>query len=141
MITRSSSKEALIDIFSRMIPFAAQHNIRLVALNRRDYPGSSPLSSDELIRLDSSDVLIRTAALRTLGGEIGAFLAWFVRTHDLPPVVTHVDGRRTGGIVLVAWSLAHTVTCSLLACPGALSETTRSALRTHLRTYCVLCSR
>jgi len=122
-----------------MLPCAARSNVRLVFLNRRDYPGSSPLTPDERARLGSLDVQTRATALRSLGGEIGAFLAWFVRSQGLPPVTT-IDGVRVGGIALVAWSLAHLVTCPLLAYPDELPETTRSILHTHLRTYCALCS-
>ena len=38
-------------VFKKVLPFAAQHNARVVALSRRDYPGAAPYSPAELDRL------------------------------------------------------------------------------------------
>jgi hypothetical protein len=121
-----------------MIPFAAASRVRLVLLNRRDYPGSTPFSTDELAALSSADVAVRRVALRKVGLEYGAFLAWFVSTQNTPALEEHADGRREGGIVFVAWSLAHSSAAPLVACPDELPDEQRAILDKHLRTYCIL---
>ena len=40
---------AVTAVYKPMIPFAAQHNLRLVLLNMRGYPGSTPYSTEELL--------------------------------------------------------------------------------------------
>lgn len=121
-----------------MMPFAAENNVRLVALNRRDYPETTPYSSEELAALSSNDIAVRENALRETGLQFGAFLAWFISTHGTPPVTESPSGDREGGIAFVAWSLGHTSAAPLIACPDLLPENQRSLLETHLRAYCTL---
>ena len=91
-----------------MIPFAAANRVRLILVNRRDYPGSTPLSDVELAELGSPDLETRAKALAQQGLDMGLFLAWLVREENIPPVSIDRDGKQQGGIALVAWSLAHT---------------------------------
>lgn len=49
-----------------MIPFAVQYNLRLVLLNFRDYPGSTPLSPDDLDNLRGPSVESRDARRNTV---------------------------------------------------------------------------
>ena len=70
-----------------MIPFAAANRVRLILVNRRDYPGSTPLSDAELAELGSSDLETRARALARQGLDIGLFLAWLIRKENIPPVV------------------------------------------------------
>ncbi|KAI0035647.1 hypothetical protein K488DRAFT_42771 [Vararia minispora EC-137] len=121
-------------IFSRMLYFAKRKNVRLVLVNRRDYPGSKPYTDEELVCLSSDEPSVCALALRALAVEYAAFLAWFIQTRRTPS--RHIDG--TGGIALVAWSLAHMLTCPLMAYPEALPDDVRAILSMHLRAYCSL---
>ncbi|VDB85343.1 unnamed protein product [Peniophora sp. CBMAI 1063] len=125
-------------IFGQMMAFAAENNVRLVALNRRDYPQTTPYSGEELTALNNDDNGIREDALRATGLQYGAFLAWFISTHNLPPRTETPTGNCEGGIALVAWSLGHTSACPLIACPDLLPGDQRDLLDTHLRVYCTL---
>ncbi|KZV75124.1 hypothetical protein PENSPDRAFT_600428 [Peniophora sp. CONT] len=125
-------------IFNQMMPFAAEHNVRLVALNRRDYPETTPYSSEELAALSSTDNVVRERVLRETGLQFGAFLAWFIGTHSTPPIKESLNGQHEGGIAFVAWSLGHTSAAPLIARPDLLPEDQRSLLDTHLRAYCTL---
>ena len=120
-----------------MIPFAAANRVRLILVNRRDYPGSTPLSDAELAELGSSDLETRAKALAQQGLEIGLFLAWLIREESIPPVVIDRDGKRHGGIALVAWSLAHTPLAGFLAHADALPSDALRALDPCLRAYCI----
>ena len=64
-----------VSIFCPMIQFAAANHVRLVLVNRRDYPGSTPLSDAELAQLGSSHLPTRAKALAQQGIDIGLFLA------------------------------------------------------------------
>lgn len=120
-----------------MIPFAAANRVRLILVNRRDYPGSTPLSDAELAELGSSDLETRARALAQQGLDIGLFLAWIIREENIPPVVIGRDGKRQGGIALVAWSLAHTPLAGLLAHADSLPTDALRVLDPCLRAYCI----
>ena len=120
-----------------MIPFAAANRVRLVLVNRRDYPGSTPFLDAELAALGSSDVETRARALARQGVDVGLFLAWLVRVENIPPVSVDRDGNKQGGIALVAWSLAHTPLAGLLAHADALPPDAVRVLDPCLRSYCI----
>jgi hypothetical protein len=120
-----------------MIPFAAAVRTRLILVNRRDYPGSTPLSDTELASLGSPDMETRAKSLAQQGLDIGLFLAWLVREEKIPPVSIDADGNQQGGIAVVAWSLAHTPTAGFLAYADALPADVLRTLEPCLRAYCV----
>lgn len=120
-----------------MIPFAVANRVRLVLVNRRDYPGSTPLSDTELAELGSADLETRARALAQQGLDIGLFLAWLVREENIPPVAIDRDGKKQGGIALVAWSLAHTPLAGFLAHADALPADALRTLDPCLRSYCI----
>ena len=124
-------------IFSQMLPFAAAYRARLVLVNRRDYPGSTPLTDTELASLGSPNIQTRAKALAQQGLEIGLFLAWLVREENIPPVSIALDGKKQGGIALIPWSLAHTPLAGLLAHADALPVDARKVLKPSLRAYCI----
>lgn len=124
-------------IFAPMLPFAAAYRARLILVNRRDYPGSTPLTDTELASLGSRNLQTRAKALAQQGLDIGIFLAWLVREEKIPPVSIGSDGNKRGGIALVAWSLAHTPLAGFLAHADALPADARRTLEPCLRAYCI----
>jgi hypothetical protein len=127
----------LAGIFGPMIPFAAANRVRLILVNRRDYPGSTPLSDAELAALGSSHLETRAKALAQQGTDIGLFLAWLVREEKIPAMSIDWSGRQQGGIVLVAWSLAHTPLTGFLAHADTLPADALRTLEPCLRAYCI----
>ena len=127
---------SVIAIFKRLFPLAAQHNMRLVTLNARDYHGSTPFSDSELAALGSPDLQSQHSVLRACGRELCAFLVWFVEQEKIPPMSASAEGSagRRGGISLLGWSFGSAFTFSFLAQAGALSEETRTLLGAYLRT-------
>jgi hypothetical protein len=120
-----------------MIPFAAASRARVILVNRRDYPGSAPFSDAELASLGSPDMETRAKALAQQGIDIGLFLARLVRDEKIPPVSIDQDGNQQGGLVLVAWSLAHTPMSGFLAYADELPVDVLQTLEPCLRTYCI----
>lgn len=126
-----------VGIFGPMIPFAAANRVRLILVNRRDYPGSTPFSDAELAELGSSHLETRAKALAQQGTDIGLFLTWLVREKKIPAMTVDRRGKKKGGIVLLAWSLAHTPLAGFLASANKLPADALRTLEPCLRAYCI----
>ena len=84
--------------FRHLLPLARNHNLRVIAVNRRDYVGSTPFSQDEHDAINSTDAQRHTEFLKRRGTEIGEFLTQLVEEKNLPPASG--DGR-SGGLALM----------------------------------------
>lgn len=116
-----------------MFPLAASRNVRLVALNLRDYPGSTPYTAAELEVLCGSDSNKQEAAVRAQGLEIAAFLKHLIVSEALPPVA-ETGGQKTGGVALLSWSLGNIWPLSMLGNWNHVHPETQSLLQRSLRT-------
>lgn len=108
------------------MPLCSADNVRLVLINRRLYAGSSAYSPAELKDL----VHGRKVFMERLGAQVGKFLLWFVEDQALPSV--SVDGK-TGGLVLMGWSMGCTLVLAFLGHPEAIQNSTYTELETYLR--------
>ncbi|KAH8078735.1 hypothetical protein BXZ70DRAFT_961456 [Cristinia sonorae] len=99
-------------IFSRMIPFAAKHGVRLVLVNRRGYPHTSPFNEEEISLLNAGTLATAEGAdslrkyLVGRGKDLYDFIEEFIATEKI---------SQKGGIILAAWSFGVVFTTSLLA--------------------------
>ncbi|KAI0700839.1 hypothetical protein C8T65DRAFT_789832 [Cerioporus squamosus] len=110
------------EIFSKLIPIAKAHDTRLILVNRRDYPGSIPYTTEELVMLpasdspaDEEDLSIRLNLLsymRARAREVYDFLEELVRRDQVPPANPE---ENTGGIVIAGWSFGSVWMEALLA--------------------------
>ncbi|KAI0365122.1 hypothetical protein BV20DRAFT_776935 [Pilatotrama ljubarskyi] len=109
--------------FKKLLPLAKEFNTRIVLVNRRDYPGSSPYTPDEranLARLASSSASPEGAEetasfIKQHARDIYDFLADFVKRQRIPAPQGHI----AGGIVLVGWSLGCLSMTAFLANVGS----------------------
>ncbi|KAA1470200.1 hypothetical protein DENSPDRAFT_676571 [Dentipellis sp. KUC8613] len=124
-------------IFARMLPHAKENRLRLVVVNRRDYPGSTRLTDEELQALASPDAETRAEYFRQRALEFGEFLAWFVQNEKIPLYTITDNGKPEGGIVLLGWSSATTSILGLLAFPDRVPEKTREILEPYFRAMCL----
>ncbi|KAJ8074535.1 hypothetical protein PM082_015437 [Marasmius tenuissimus] len=99
--------------FDTLFDHAHQHNVRIVSLNRREYPGSTPYSSPELEELHKGE----KSFLDRLALHLARFLNAFIEEQEIPPIS---NDREKGGIVLVGWSMGCVTSMTLLSNPGAL---------------------
>ncbi|KAA1472408.1 hypothetical protein DENSPDRAFT_821206 [Dentipellis sp. KUC8613] len=121
-------------IFHKMLPFAAQNQLRMVLVNRRDYPGSTPESEEELKAVAPGATReSQSEFVAAKGIELAGLLSWFIKTQGIPAVQT-VDGKVKGGIVLVMWSSSNTALFGLLSHLDKVPEDTRSTVGPYLRT-------
>ncbi|KAJ7130777.1 hypothetical protein C8R43DRAFT_1089921 [Mycena crocata] len=119
-------------IFEKIIDIAPSHGVRVVAINRRHFPGSTPFTPEELnvVFTGGSGDDERDAQMEARGHEIGTFIATFVQKFHLPPL--SADGKE-GGSVLLGWSVGAPYQLAAIASADTLSEDTRSVLSAHVR--------
>ncbi|KAH9937978.1 Alpha/Beta hydrolase protein [Amylocystis lapponica] len=124
-------------IFRPMFQYAASFNLRLVALNSRDYPGSTPYSPQELRDLKGSPEVQR-GEIQKRGLELAAFIHWFIDTEEIPPVsLTSTPGVLTGGFSVLGWSAGNFHTLSMVGNANAIPEDTRSLFENYFRTLVI----
>ncbi|KAI9436610.1 alpha/beta-hydrolase [Lactarius indigo] len=97
--------------FTRFLPLAGKLGARVVAINRRDYPGSAPFSEEDRALLLSTKHDTPAATentyhyMKTRAGELYDFLTQLVKSGGLP----------INSIVLAGWSLGTVFVNSFLA--------------------------
>lgn len=123
-----------IEIFSRLLPLAQSHNLRVIAFNRRDYAGSTPFSSAELAAITRADGSEHVDFLRARGLEVARFLLWVIREKKIPQASADADGAR-GGLALLGWSLGNVTTMAFLRHLRSFPSDIVDALAPYLRTF------
>lgn len=124
-------------VYRPMIPYAAAHNLRLVLLNMRGYPGSTPYTQGELESL-KSDLETQQASLAARGAEIAVFLRWFIETEKLPPIREDTGSERlVGGLSLLSWSGGNGPMLAMFAHADKLAGETRQLLNLYLRSFVI----
>jgi hypothetical protein len=88
-------------------PLAAQHGLRLIAVHRKDYKGSSPYTDTELDELKQAKV----AFIEHWAILLGHLIHYLIRTLNLPAPNAERSG---GGVVLLGWSAGCATASTLL---------------------------
>ncbi|KAI8973137.1 hypothetical protein BD414DRAFT_468831 [Trametes punicea] len=107
-------------IFTKMLPFAEKYNVRIVLLNRRDYPGSQPYSEEDLALLrpaadEEAQARAREEAwtfMRRRAAELYDWLATAVKDGTILPVDRETG---TGGVIVAGWSFGTVWMTAFLA--------------------------
>lgn len=125
-----------------MVVFAKRYNLRIVRVNMRDYPGSTPYSPAELDVLHNGSRDARIGFMKARGLELGAFITWFVRTEHVPApncaLPSRADnGEQSSGLCLLAWSAGNCVALSLFAYAHLLPKQDQELLNQYLRSYII----
>lgn len=121
-----------VEVFKRLLPLAAALNLRLVIVNRRDYPGSSLYEGEELDIIKEDNITGNDGFGRRQAGELARFIKTFIEKEDVPKPSS--DGK-DGGVVLLSWSSGNGYTLPLLAYPDAIPEGTREVIAPYLRLH------
>lgn len=117
-------------VFQKVMALAANYGLRIVGINRRDYPGSTPFSPSELSVLSGGSDDERVGFVRARGLEIATFVDRFIENQGVPPISE--DGK-SGGIALLGWSLGNAIVISTISCCDTWPTELQSRLKTHLR--------
>ena len=116
--------------FQKVLKLAPTSGLRIVAINRRDYPHSSPFSPAELDAMATGSDTDKAIFLSCRGLEIMTFIDKFIQQYDLPAISG--DGK-TGGVALAGWSLGNIVTCAAASSAERLSPNVKFRLAKYLR--------
>ncbi|KAJ3894404.1 hypothetical protein GG344DRAFT_74081 [Lentinula edodes] len=111
------SYRLLVGIFQRLLPVAHQHSHRMIAINRREYPDSTPYTAAELSILSQGSNEERSRLLLGEGTHLALLLDGLIQSLSLPP-----------NIVIIGWSLGTIFTLSMLASITSLSPTVQARL-------------
>ena len=121
-----------VAIFKKLLPIAKGYKLRILAFNRRSYPGSSPFTAAELAALKSKDVATLSAFFRCRGLELAKLLSWAVRELHIPP--RKASG---GGFALMGWSLGNIITMALLRFLPEFPEDLEAIMVAYLRSLII----
>ncbi|KAJ6544334.1 Alpha/Beta hydrolase protein [Mycena capillaripes] len=111
--------------FQRLNPFAQPNSLRIISVNRREYPGSSPYSTEELNAFADGNDAERASLLEQQGRDLAMFLDALIEEKSLP---------QTGGIALIGWSLGALFLLALIASLETLSVAAKERLSSFVHT-------
>ncbi|KAM5543809.1 hypothetical protein V8D89_002426 [Ganoderma adspersum] len=117
-------------IWDRVIALAPKAGVRFVAVNRRDYPGSTPFSADEIGVLNSGTDDQKADFLKARGVEFATFVDLFAEKNSLPPI--SADGS-TGGFAVLGWSLGCSFALASVAAVDALPAPAQARWKDGMR--------
>ncbi|TFK25436.1 hypothetical protein FA15DRAFT_703697 [Coprinopsis marcescibilis] len=121
-------------IFHTIVDLATGASLRIVVVNGRDYPGSTPLSVDpNQITGASKDE--KAGYLRDRGMEILRFVDLFIQANDVPEVSE--DGK-SGGVAVLGWALGAGVTLASLSHASELDKDVSERLSRYIRAHILL---
>jgi len=105
---------------------AAANNTRVIAVQRRDYPGSSAYTDAELEDL-------RNGSKATIDGwaiSVAHLVNYFANNLSIPKVS---EDRKSGGIALVGWSMASVTVMALLSDMEVIPKELHPVLETYVK--------
>lgn len=117
-------------MFKRVQDVAIKQGVRFVALNRRNYPGSTPYTPEEINTLLNGTKEQRDGWHKDRGHEVGMFIYKLIEKGGIPPISAD---RKTGGIVIHGWSAGAGDANAMIAHAGTLPEDVRSRLASYMR--------
>ncbi|KAJ7596358.1 hypothetical protein C8J56DRAFT_774237 [Mycena floridula] len=121
-------------VFKRIQAIATSNNIRFVAINRRLYRGSTPLSQPEAMILITGSDEEKADFLNARGLELAKFIDSFIQSAHLPPI--SISGR--GGVALLGWSAGNLASLAVIANTDKLPLDSQERFKTHLRAHIML---
>jgi len=119
-------------VFRKVLLEARAKDIRFIALNRRDFPGSTPFSQEELAKLKSPDVG-KSALLdfmRARGLELIGFIYNIIGLLNLPTRLASGEGA----ISILGWSSGGIY---LLSAMGCFNDTDLSIPQKETIKHCI----
>ncbi|EKM50560.1 uncharacterized protein PHACADRAFT_178299 [Phanerochaete carnosa HHB-10118-sp] len=121
--------------FEKIAIVASSAGVRFVAISRRDYPGSTPLSATDLRVLNDGTDEEKAQHVRNRGVEIATFIDKFVEQNELPPPDEKGSG---GGFAILGWSLGGTHAFATVTNIDALADAARARFAHYMRLLIML---
>ena len=120
-------------IFRPLIPFAKERNLRLILLNQRNYPGSTPYFDEDIQAMKSLDGGRQRALVRELGHLQAEAIATLIKTLSIPPIKSTPSGSLEGGLSFVAWSAGNIILFQFMSSLDTLDGQIRRLIESHLK--------
>ncbi|PPQ93339.1 hypothetical protein CVT25_014468 [Psilocybe cyanescens] len=117
-------------VFKKVQACASSKGVRIIALNRRNYSGSTPFTPEEFNVLVNGSDEEKHSWLKERGHEIARFIVALIKEKNLPKISP--DGK-TGGIVILGWSVGAGEANAVIAHADTLEAETRSILGAYVR--------
>lgn len=117
-------------VFQKVQALVSPANLRIVAINRRNYGGSTPFSDDELDVIHGGTKDQKTYFTRSRGLEILVFIDNFIQRFGLPKMS---PDRKTGGLALLGWSLGTQIVVPSIAYLDELPAESQARIGSRLR--------
>ncbi|KAG5651399.1 hypothetical protein H0H81_008781 [Sphagnurus paluster] len=118
-------------IFQRINTVAHEKGVRVIAPNRRSFPGSTELSPEDfdILTKGGTDEQ-RDTLIQARSHEIATFIDNAIQTLGLSPIS---DDGKSGGIVLLGWSIGAALALAAIAHSTTLPVEVRDRLSKHIR--------
>ncbi|KAJ6544160.1 hypothetical protein B0H19DRAFT_1169791 [Mycena capillaripes] len=113
-------------VFQRLLPLAATRSVRIICLNRREYPGSTPHTAEELRVYASGSDEERAALLSEAGVDLALCIDEIIQQCALPAA---------GGVALVGWSLGNAFTMAAAVSIKSLPSQIKERLQAFVKTF------
>ncbi|KAI0313227.1 hypothetical protein OF83DRAFT_1175873 [Amylostereum chailletii] len=117
-------------IYNRVSTLAATVDLRIVAVNRRAYGGSTPFAPEETALYLSEKAEDKLQFLSDRGAEFATFVDLFIQKFNTPPI--SADGK-TGGVALLPWSAGNGPILCALGNIKQLAPDVQTRLSAHIR--------
>ncbi|KAH9931957.1 Alpha/Beta hydrolase protein [Fomitopsis serialis] len=117
-------------IFKRLQAIAHTANLRIVAINRRGFGGSTPVSEHSAKLLSTGTDAEKLKVSDELCNEIGYFVDAFVQKEDIPPISSD---RQGGGLAILGWSAGTGYVTRAIANISSYPPETRARLARYVR--------
>ncbi|KAK7679653.1 hypothetical protein QCA50_017365 [Cerrena zonata] len=118
-------------IFKPSFAYATRNNLRLIAVNKRDYTGSTLYTNEELAELTSSDEVVRIDFMKKRVVELANLMIWLIE-NDIVLEPT----QEGGGLSFATWSSGNCLAMPFLALvPELVDERSLGLIRKYLRSY------
>ncbi|KAJ7755230.1 hypothetical protein B0H16DRAFT_1541473 [Mycena metata] len=108
-------------VFQRLSPLAKERDVRLICVNRREYPGSTPHTAQELRVYASGSHEERATLLREEGVNLAICAAEIIQKYAL------------SSVTLVGWSLGNTFTMAVMASIMSLPVQTQLQMQASVK--------
>ncbi|KAF9528296.1 Alpha/Beta hydrolase protein [Crepidotus variabilis] len=123
--------------FERLHERATTFNLRTIAFQRPDYPGSTPFTDNEIAEIREGNEKYLANAQKMMVD----FIRYVVKTLEIP-VISNLGSVQkgegiSGGLVLVGWSLGAYIPLSVLADPKVVNPEMHGVLEKYLRSVIV----
>jgi len=124
--------------FQSLLSLAPSKNMRIISINRRGYPGTTPFSDKENKIIASGNEEERYGIFREQGISLAKFVCGVIEQCSIP-APSHAKGGpaggkgiKKGGITVGAWSLGNVYMLSMVACISVVDEEIRNQLQAYV---------